>query len=371
MSITKTIPQSESSNKNRKKNGGKHAKQGHSCELKYLTDTEHHHIGEPDTFSKDCITLGRSKECDVRFEDYGTVSSLHAAIEWKNGKWTLVHLSKTNPTYLNNEVVESVSQLHNGDTIRLSNGPAMVFFATTGKETSSIIGYVGKKIKEAIKPYKYMLLGLSLLLLIVMVAGLILLNQKYNEERMPYQQAAEYIYKVNVPKKGSGKTVGTGFVTNDGRFVTAYHVINDPDRDGNTVYARNGEVTLSLAIDSFKYDSVNDWAWCMVDICEGQGLPVQKEIDSLICKDCWYDGYGLRSDGFRFRMPGICHIIGIDDSRPGMAIDSSPNKGHSGSPLLVITNDTVRVVGIISKRINKGGLAIPIKMIYQNEKQDN
>ena len=203
MSITKTIPQSECSNKTRTKRSVKHSSQGHSCKLVHLTDTDHHYNGEEKTFKQDRITLGRGDECNVKFPDCGTVSSLHAAIEWKNGEWTLVHLSKTNPTYLDNKVVELESLLKSGNTIRLSNGPEVVFYNKTNK-LPSITGTT-----IILVHYKRMLLGMSLLLLFVVVAGLMWHYKKNNEESNPYWPAAKYIYEVNVPKKGIGKTVGT------------------------------------------------------------------------------------------------------------------------------------------------------------------
>ncbi|MES2702889.1 MAG: serine protease [Bacteroidota bacterium] len=74
-------------------------------------------------------------------------------------------------------------------------------------------------------------------------------EMKHLKEVQARQQAqqAQLIENINkntkpTPRSSDVKYTGTGFaLTNDGYFVTAYHVINDGSGDGDSVYIQNSE----------------------------------------------------------------------------------------------------------------------------------
>ena len=75
--------------------------------LEHKVSSKYHKAGEAQRIIVDQIEIGRSSTCQVRFDDsFVTVSAKHAAIVRDGDNWKLIHLSKTNPTYLNGHRVE-------------------------------------------------------------------------------------------------------------------------------------------------------------------------------------------------------------------------------------------------------------------------
>lgn len=62
------------------------------------------------------VTIGRDDECDVILGD-ATVSRLHAEVYLRDGAPYLRHVSATNPTYLNGEIMVGEVPLHLGDEL--------------------------------------------------------------------------------------------------------------------------------------------------------------------------------------------------------------------------------------------------------------
>jgi pSer/pThr/pTyr-binding forkhead associated (FHA) protein len=62
--------------------------------------------------------IGRSTENEVGLND-SFLSSEHARLELRNGSWLLEDLNSTNGTYLNGFEVRSVTEINDGDTIRI------------------------------------------------------------------------------------------------------------------------------------------------------------------------------------------------------------------------------------------------------------
>jgi pSer/pThr/pTyr-binding forkhead associated (FHA) protein len=68
----------------------------------------------------DAITIGRRKDCDIRIK-LSSVSRLQAKVIVNSDGYVELHnISKTNPTYVNDEPIESVVLLRNGDVIAIS-----------------------------------------------------------------------------------------------------------------------------------------------------------------------------------------------------------------------------------------------------------
>jgi pSer/pThr/pTyr-binding forkhead associated (FHA) protein len=62
------------------------------------------------------VSIGRDGDCDVILTD-ATVSRLHAQIYSRDGTPYLRHISTTNPTYLNGEIMVDETPLHLGDEL--------------------------------------------------------------------------------------------------------------------------------------------------------------------------------------------------------------------------------------------------------------
>ena len=140
--------------------------------LEYLSPGRRKKIGAFETVLMPFAEIGRAGSCIVQFgDDYPTVSRKHAAIERRGNDYFLIHLSQTNPTLLNGVPVEKESVIKNGDEIQLSmEGPKLRFNATpTGTANMGFTRKIGLVTKQAIKPYRTLVL--SLLVLITVIGG--------------------------------------------------------------------------------------------------------------------------------------------------------------------------------------------------------
>jgi len=145
--------------------------------LEHKISSKYHKAGESQEIIVDQIELGRDPRCQVRFdESFATVGRRHAAIVKDGDKWKLVHLSQTNPTFLNGRPVQHEWYLQNGDDIQLSiGGPRLGFIIPTGNK--STVGSIGLSRRlslfrqQALKPYKTAITVLGVLLFLA-VGGL-------------------------------------------------------------------------------------------------------------------------------------------------------------------------------------------------------
>lgn len=141
--------------------------------LEHCVTSKFHQMGEAQKIIVDNIEIGRDPRCQVRFdEDFKTVSRRHAAIVRDGANWKLVQISKTNSTMLNGRRVNTEWYLQNGDEIQLSvNGPKLRFIIPQGeKATVGSINFTQRLDlfrQQALKPYKY---GLTILSLVLLVA---------------------------------------------------------------------------------------------------------------------------------------------------------------------------------------------------------
>ena len=287
--------------------------------LEHKVSSKYHKQGESQEIIVDTVELGRDSRCQVRFDErFNTVSRRHAAIVKEGDGWKLVHLSKTNSTFLNGRPIKDEWYLQNGDEIQLSvNGPKMGFIIPTGnKATVGSIGLTRRLSlfrQQAMRPYKNAIATLCAILLVTIIGfggwgiwehnarmndkllaelradslsqcllkadSALVLNREYtdsvrksaeyNNRQLAGQQlhlssalgqmkavsgiandaalkkAANSVYYIRVEKvdivlpNGESMTVtrgtegysslfwsGTGFMLDDGRFITARHVID-------------------------------------------------------------------------------------------------------------------------------------------------
>jgi S1-C subfamily serine protease len=255
--------------------------------LLFMDPTADRKRGEHQTIFMPHIVLGRSSKCHVRYSDeFRTVSREHASITIDGNRYILHHNpSASNPTYVNGSVVGSSYELQNGDEMQLSsNGPRIRFNVSTVKtSTIGLTNRIGAAMAQAARPYKRAIAFLTILL-IFLISGfgyyaydqkitidnflkdsnmmqttidslmrksqkqdsINTANDKINKRTVtaPVQPRIESnsinlpdddVYFIEVKKvyfeyrdsvySSDYKWVGTGFLTDDGYFVTARHVI--------------------------------------------------------------------------------------------------------------------------------------------------
>lgn len=176
--------------------------------LEHKTNTKFHNAGDSQKIIIDEIELGRDGGCQVRFdESCETVSRKHAAIQRDGENWKLIHLSQSNPTFVNGQPVDGERILQSGDEIQLSaNGPRMGFIVPQGKQalTSSIslTERMGLFRQQALAPYKRALWAMGILLVLV-IAGfgywnytLGKQNQALQEQLIEYQAKSDSLNNV-------------------------------------------------------------------------------------------------------------------------------------------------------------------------------
>lgn len=143
--------------------------------LEHKTSSKYHQAGEAQKIIVDQIELGRAGSCQVRFDDgCETVSRKHAAIVRDGNNWKLVHLSQSNPTFVNGQPINGTYYLQSGDEIQLSaGGPRMGFIVPQGRQAlTSSIGMTERMNlfrKQALRPYKTAITVMSVVLVLAIV----------------------------------------------------------------------------------------------------------------------------------------------------------------------------------------------------------
>lgn len=145
--------------------------------LEHKVSSKYHQAGESQEIIVDQIEIGRSPQCQVRYdESFSTVSRRHAAIVKDGDNWKIVQLSSTNSTFLNGHKVGKEWYLQNGDEIQLSvNGPKLGFIIPTGKRAT--VGSIGLTRRmslfrqQALRPYKTAIVTLACLIILLSAGG--------------------------------------------------------------------------------------------------------------------------------------------------------------------------------------------------------
>ena len=134
--------------------------------LEFLTDTGKHAANTSQVVVVPYIELGRDRNCGIRFgEDTPTVSRKHASLERKEGRVYLLNLSATNQTLVNGRPVLREWPLSNGDEIQLSaDGPRLRFIGSAGRAPLAFTARMQLFARQALRPYRYALLGMGALL---------------------------------------------------------------------------------------------------------------------------------------------------------------------------------------------------------------
>ncbi|MCM1501917.1 MAG: FHA domain-containing protein [Bacteroidales bacterium] len=181
--------------------------------LVHKVSSRYHQAGESQQIIVDQVEIGRDSRCQVRFdESFTTVSRRHAAIVKDGDNWKLVQLSKTNSTYLNGHKVQNEWYLQNGDEIQLStNGPKLGFIIPEGKK--GLVGSIGLTArlnlfrKQALRPYKNALWGLSCLLLAVAGISGYFLNESINENKRLQDKVVAILDELENEKRHTAEAI--------------------------------------------------------------------------------------------------------------------------------------------------------------------
>jgi len=158
-----------------------------SFEIEHLSMASNHSYGKKQTFNQKYVQFGRGKNCGITYmyDDFPTVSSIHAAIEMVNDKWVLKHLSKTNPTIINDEVMNYEERfLQHGDIIQFSfEGPKVKFLLPGDNAPNINLASRTAILREQIKIHKKILYPLmSVFLLAIIVLGFLFIDLKKDFE---------------------------------------------------------------------------------------------------------------------------------------------------------------------------------------------
>lgn len=440
--------------------------------LEHKVSSRYHKAGESQEIIVDQIELGRGSKCQVRFdEDFKTVSRRHAAIIKDGDRWKLVQLSTTNKTLLNGQPVTNEWYLQTGDEIQLSvNGPKLGFIVPTGAKAT--VGSIGLSRRlslfrqQALRPYKtaMWIMSIVIILLIGCFAGSEIYHYQKEKEwkdehaRMIAEaeeqdksidklrhdlDSIDHLPKVviapnnnptpNELKKlsqdvyflvmnikvvmsdGSSQEftrgTGSGFLLNDGRFVTARHCVEpwafpDDDVDRLINIKRNEGKYVTCSIYAYSPNGGNLHFETEDFVVNHRNDHVIQLSDNSIMKvadlDCNDYAFAKTKTGVKgnlkidanlsenLQMRNSLHILGYPlglgadkagvspyystaiVARNGLAeggyiptTSSSFEQGNSGGPVFVKTKNGYRVVGIVSASAGRStGFIVPISQIH-------
>jgi pSer/pThr/pTyr-binding forkhead associated (FHA) protein len=88
--------------------------------------------------SKEYTVLGRDKDADIFLKD-AQVSRQHAAIEYREGNYTLRDLESTNGTRMSGSLIKETN-LHHGDKFSMGDTTLQFVLEDTGKSRTYEIG---------------------------------------------------------------------------------------------------------------------------------------------------------------------------------------------------------------------------------------
>lgn len=452
--------------------------------LQHKDTSRYHQAGESQKIIIDQIELGRSKDCQIRYDDetWPIVSRRHAAIEKDATGWKIVPLSQTNSTLVNGKVVNTAWYLQNGDEIQLSiGGPRLGFIVPAGNQSLVSSIKLTERLNlfrdQALRPYKAAISVLcSVLVLACCVGGFFIWSQSSEivglKRDMENGQAAidtlvsvlntkeDEIKRLNKRLSGTtsvveqqrsiiedlivssgrisdesllkalksvyyvrtssakitlpnGKSVsldaqhfpslyrtGTGFLLNDGKFVTARHVVDGTkfisslEEDLDLVYlnvAENSGAIVEITFEAYSPNGsftftnkdciidnrtdqrapinldtnedgvkdvltvamLNNTDWAYVNTHLKGTLKVNKNVKQTIKRDTklivlgYPGGYVTKNVE---ALEGSC-VIAANGLQDGLIVVTDRNfeQGNSGGPVLIVRPDrTAEVVGIVS-----------------------
>ena len=141
--------------------------------LVHKVGSKFHKIGEEQKITGNYAEIGRDSKCKVRYDEhFEMVNNRHAAIMKDDNHWKLLPLSRTDPTFVNGQMVQKEWYLQHGDEIQCAvNGPKLGFIIPSGKmktagnsSSSRRLNLFGKK---ALRSYRRII---AVLICVVLLA---------------------------------------------------------------------------------------------------------------------------------------------------------------------------------------------------------
>lgn len=265
--------------------------------LEHKVSSKYHKAGEAQRIIVDQIEIGRSSTCQVRFDDsFVTVSAKHAAIVKDGDNWKLIHLSKTNPTYLNGHRVEKEWYLQNGDEIQLAtNGPKLGFIIPQGdKGLVKSIGLTARLNlfrQQALRPYKQAITALSCVFIAAIGVSAYFIADAQNELAEQRRTITAYEEKINDMAEENRR-------------------ISDEMETNKAEYERR----LMEAIDDLggRMDEIDER---VVDI-DGRTLGNVSGVNNELIEECIPYVYFIMTEGFEICKPD-CSVSVISSAETG------------------------------------------------------
>ena len=175
--------------------------------LQHKDTSRYHQAGESQKIIIDQIELGRSKDCQIRYDDetWPIVSRRHAAIEKDATGWKIVPLSQTNSTLVNGKVVNTAWYLQNGDEIQLSiSGPRLGFIVPAGNQSLVSSIKLTERLNlfrdQALRPYKAAISVLCSVLVLACCAGGFFILDAYSKLDIQRTAFIEFQKEVDVAR---------------------------------------------------------------------------------------------------------------------------------------------------------------------------
>lgn len=360
--------------------------------------------------------IGRGSDCDIHIPDVTAnqmVSRRHVAIFHDGDRWMLQHISQTNPTIINERQITKIDEtqeLHDGDWIQLSiHGPKFQF--VTMEEQPPI--------QRKPKWKKYVLIGVTLLIMVVIAVLLPKDHKVQIEQQLSNNMSAVYHIRVtSLSYSFLGKSEemdleeigwnGTGFCTNDGRFITSRHVVQpwlwiDSERMLllNMVHSEGGTINATFEAistqDTFRF-SLKDCHFNKDGELKKTKSESWGQYSLTTCKDECFDYtwvYHKNEKGLEFdyeksktvEMGETLHILGYPYSIKGnnceplysqavaaatglsengeiVTTNTGFEHGNSGGPVMCEVDGILKVVGIVTSGVgNSTGFVIPISVL--------
>ena len=444
-------------------------KAGDTFILKYLNHSRDYRMGQEQTIASEHILIGRDNTCEVRYGDrYDTVSRIHASISKDGEDWVIKNLSKSNPTLINGIPVNKSWFLSSEDVIQLSyEGPKLQFSVPSPVEKKSIPWSVVIK-EQVIRPYKkyviaasvIMTLVISSLIYVIIDQGKTIEDQVANIESIkqltegqaaaaaakidslkqvyeqqvadneiknipigkkisPYFNDVWYIYANGVEIQLDGEKEylddfewsGTGFLLDDGRLITAGHVVRpwlfgvDDDEeeeailnvldngvgkvradfvalspDGKKITFSTKDVRISTSRKSKDFDidgntySVkevdwdNDWAWIQTKYKGKLSASYSTSTRLDISNKLHILGYPYSLGVSEMGMTPLYSSSDVSTKGLSDGMIQLTNRnfepGNSGGPALFEENGRLKVVGIVSSGVGTSlGYLVPISKV--------
>ena len=426
--------------------------------LEHKNNSRYHRTGESQEIIIDQIEIGRDPKCQVRFDDsFSTVSRRHAAIIRSGDKWKLVQLSKTNPTLLNGAKVEHEWYLQNGDEIQLSvGGPKLGFITPSGNKSAIGSLRLTRRLnlfrQQALRPYKLAVTIICIILCLALAGAvgwgiyshqkqekLLADNSKIEGDLEKLKKETEtvidvhdyspFIFAITLDKKvitfqGQRPTVidmpvptvvGTGFLLNDGRFVTARHVLepwyfyevikDDAMLRSYNITANNGGsvvyyfTAISSSGKTFSFNSslakinrttdkiesirsgttrvvvrkavIDNTDWAVYPSNETSGFQFNNALSSNLQTGAELGIFGFpygRGAESSLQIEPIystCNVArqGLDVNGTIMVSNDNTERGNAGGPVLIKNGNTYQIVGVMSGSTFAKGRIVPISAV--------